>query len=331
MNVLVLGATGFIGGHIAKAALLAGWHTRGLRRDDTSTGHVGNLDIQWFKGELDEPQSVKRALNKVDVVFHAAGYYPTRKDRRSLADKLLHAREQIETLVDIAAQANISRFIYTSSLSTIGFPQPGSNRLANENDFYKPGDVKGSAYYETKYVMESILLDAASRRFPAVILNPTAVFGPGDVHLTSGRLLLAAARGRLIAWLPGIVNVVDVRDVASAHIQAVHHGIVGERYILGGQNLSIHEAMLQVSKTLGIKPPRFEIPNWLLDMVIKLDNMIPYANLSGNHLQAMLRWRGFDSSKAVKKLGLTTRPFSESIQDALDWFIEYGYLPELAR
>lgn len=326
MNVLVLGATGFIGGHIAKAAYDAGWYTRGFRRDQASTGHLGDLEIDWFTGNLDDTQSLKHALQNIDVVFHVAGYYPARNDRRPLAEQVRYVRTQTEAVIATISQANISHFVYTSSLSTIGFPPPGSDRLADEKDYYQPGDLKKSAYYEVKYVMESMILEATSQGFPAVILNPTAVFGPGDVHLTLGRLIIAAAHGRMIAWLPGIVNVIDVRDVAAAHIQAVKLGSVGERYILGGQNLGIKEAMYQVSQILGTRAPRFKIPLGLIDGLIKIDNLFPNTNLTGNHLQALVRWRGFDSSKATQFLELKTRPFAESIRDARDWFIENGYL-----
>jgi len=331
MKVLVTGSTGFIGGHIAKAAYEAGWQARGLRRNPNSTGHLGELDIDWITGNLDDIESLKRAMSGVEVVFHAAAYYPTREKRLSLGDHIEYARQQIDRVIQAASQAGIARLIYTSSLSTIGFPPPGSNRLADENDYFRPGDLKGSAYYESKYFMESALLDAASAGFPAVILNPTAVFGPGDVHLTLGRLLLAAANGRMIAWLPGVVNVVDVRDVAKAHIQAVEHGVVGERYIIGGHNLSLKEAMFLVSRIIGCKPPGFGVPIGLVNLFIYLDRLIPGVNLTGNHLAALVRWRGFDSSKAAQSLGLTSRPFSESIKDALHWFIQQGYLPSSAQ
>lgn len=326
MQILVLGATGFIGGHIAKAAHEAGWHVRGLRRDANSTGHIGNLDIEWFTGNLIDLDSLKRALHEVEIIFHAAGYYPTRKEKRSHLDQVNYAYKQIEMVIQAASSAGARRLIYTSSLSTIGFPPPGSNRMANERDYYRPGEIKGSAYYDAKYVMESTLLEAAATGFPAVVLNPTAVFGPGDVHLTLGRLVLASAHGRLVAWLPGIVNVIDVRDVAAAHIQAVEHGLVGERYILGGHNFSIREAITHVNRIVGSKPPQFRIPDWLLDLVIKLDDLTPTVNLTGNHLRALRRWQGFDSSKAVQAFGLSARPFSDTIRDAYEWFVQYGHL-----
>ena len=331
MRVLVLGATGFIGGHIVKAALGAGWQTRGFRRNPASTGHLPGLDIDWCNGDLDDPASLKSAMTKVDVVFHAAGYYPSRKKPRQrvrqLAQHVAYARSQIEAVIQSAAQAGVARLVYTSSLSTIGFPPRGADRLADESDFYQPGDLKGSAYYESKYAMEAALIEAASHGFPVVILNPTAVFGPGDVHLTLGRLLLAAARGQMLAWIPGMVNVVDGRDVAAAHIQATELGVIGERYILGGHNLSLQQAMLQVCEVVGARPPRFGIPLWLINLVISLDRLIPRVNLTGNHLPALIRWRGFDSSKAVLHLGLSARPFAETIKDSLSWFVQHDYLP----
>jgi len=326
MNVFVLGATGFIGGQIAQAALRAGWHVKCLRRDPSATGTLTNLRVEWVNGELSNRVVLRDAMSDIDVVFHAAAYYPKSQEQRTLEDQVAYAQEEIEHVIEACSDAKVKRLIYTSSLSTIGFPEPGSGRLVNESDFYQSGAIKDSAYYEAKFAMEHRVLQAVKEGFPAVILIPTAVFGPGDVHLTMGKLLIAVAKGRLIAWIPGIVNVIDVRDVAEAHIQSVELGSIGERYILGGHNITIQDALLLAANIAGKPGPRFEIPSWLIRQVLKIDEMLPRRNLTGNHLRAIQYWQGFDNLKACKKLGLSPRPFSVTIRDSLDWFKAHGYL-----
>jgi dihydroflavonol-4-reductase len=265
-------------------------------------------------------------MQGMEVVFHAAAYYPSRRDRRPLAEQLRYGVQQTQAVVKAASLAGINRFIFTSTLTTIGSPPIGENRLANEKDDYQPGSVAKSAYYETKYAMEQVVLAAAKNGLPSMVLNPTAVFGPGDVHLTMGRLLLAVARGQVMTWLPGSINVVDVREVAYAHIQAVTHGMLGERYIIGGHNLSIREAINLIARCAGVRPPRIEIPAWLIDSVIAIDDALPFVNLTGNHLRGFRHWQGYDTTKAQKVFSLESRPFDQTVRDALLWFKEQGYL-----
>lgn len=322
-KALVLGATGFIGGHIALAALERGWQVRGFRRDPLATGNLANTSVEWVNGNLDEPDSLRQAMQGVDIVFHAAGFYPSRKDHRSLSTQVAYALAQTNHVLTATREANIERFIYTSSLSTITRSRSANNNLATERDSYQPGTMPKSTYYEAKYAMEQAVLQASLEGLPAVVLNPTAVFGPGDVHLTLGRLLVAIGRGWAIAWLPVTINVVDVRDVAQAHIQAAMHGKVGQRYIIGGHNLFLKEALDLVANIANVHPPRFEIPLWLIDTIIWLDDVIPMLNLSGNHLRAIRFWHGYDISKAQSELALSPRPFEETIRDALDWLQQH--------
>jgi len=297
-----------------------------LRRYPGFTGNIGQAQVEWIAGSLDEPSALQRAMQGMDVVFHSAAYYPSRRDRRPIAESIQYGVHQTQAIVKAASLAGIKRLIYTSTLTTIGSPPAGESRLANEEDHYQPGSIAKSAYYESKYAMERVVLAAVDQGLAAVVLNPTAVFGPGDIHLTMGRLILAVARGQIIAWLPGTINVVDVRDVAHAHIQAVSAGIPGERYIIGGHNLSIHEALNLVARSVSVNPPRFEIPAWLIDGVIAIDDALPFASLTGNHLRAFHHWQGYDTTKARNALSIEPRPFDQTVRDALLWFIEHGYL-----
>jgi dihydroflavonol-4-reductase len=323
-KVLVLGATGFIGGHIAQAALSVGWRVRALRRNPAMTGHLGAARVEWVDGNLDDFNSLVNAMQGRDTVFHAAGYYPSRGERRSLVEHVQYGRKQTERVISAAQQTGIRRLVYTSTLTTIGHPPATVMRLADENDFYQQGSLERSAYYETKVAMEQTMLAASKQGFPVVVLNPTAVFGPGDVHQTLGGILLAAARGWAIAWIDVTVNIVDVRDVALAHIRAAECGRPGDRYILGGHNLPLKDVLDRLARITGATPPRFNLPLWLIDGLVRLDDMLPFINLTGNHLRAVREWQGYNTTKARLELGFNPRPFEETVRDALEWFRENG-------
>jgi dihydroflavonol-4-reductase len=327
-DVLVLGATGFIGGHIALAALEMGWHVRALRRDPDTTGSLENAPVDWVTGDLNDPNSLVNAMQGIDTVFHAAGYYPTRRERRPIEKQIDYALTQTRNVLQAATNLGVLRLIYTSTLTTIGKPPAGVVRLANENDYYTPGSMAKSAYYEAKFAMEQAFIYAAKETLPCVVLNPTAVFGPGDVHLTLGGLLLAIARGWGIAWLPVTINVVDVRDVARAHIQAAIGGKIGERYIIGGHNISLRDALFQAAAVAHVPAPRFQVPLWIVDSLVRLDDSLPFVNLTGNHLRAIRHWEGYDTTKAEVELGLSPRPVEETLRAAYAWFIERGLIPK---
>ncbi|MEJ5199719.1 MAG: NAD-dependent epimerase/dehydratase family protein, partial [Anaerolineae bacterium] len=211
VECLVLGATGFIGGQVARAALARGWQVAGLRRRPDAVGDLGDAPVIWLQGDLDDPESLLRAMRGRPVVFHCAGAYP--HNPRTMARDLARAVAQMRNVLEAARRAGVERLIYTSSYTTIGRPaEPG--RLADERDFYVPGSTR-DPYYEAKWAMEVEALDAARAGLPLVVLCPTAVFGPGDVHLSVSGPLLLAARGRLPFYFDATLSVVDVRDVAA--------------------------------------------------------------------------------------------------------------------
>jgi dihydroflavonol-4-reductase len=325
-KILILGATGFIGGHIARCALKKDWEVFGLRRDETKFGHLEGFPLHWIKGDLMDFDSLRTAMRGIDVVFHAAGYYPKVGNPRLVPDQITQAEREILNVLNAADDVGIGKMVYTSSLTTIGNPNPKEKRLADERDFYRPGTLKKSAYYESKILMETTFLDFCKRGFPGVVLNPTAVFGPGDIYLTMAGLFIAIAKGMVVAWLPGSINVVDVRDVAEAHIAAVSRGKIGERYIIGGHNLTIREAISQAAAVAGVKSPRFEIPLWLLRGLITLGDIFPALPLPSNHLRAVHLWQGYNTQRAVNELGLSPRVYPETVGDSLSWLRTQGNL-----
>ncbi len=321
-TALVLGATGFIGGHIARAALSRGWQVRGLRRRPGALGHLGQEPIAWFDGNLDDPASLQPAFRGADIVFHAAGYYP--KSGEPVHRHVASALRQTRTVLDAVRRAAASRFVYVSSLTTVGAPPPREDRLADERDRYLPGSIPRSAYYECKYAMESEVLRSDSS-IPSVIVNPTAVFGPGDVHLTLARLLLAVARGWAIAWLPARLNVVDVRDIAQATVRAAEVGTLGECYLLGGHNVTLREFLTTACRIAGVSPPRFELPLWCIDLAVLLSDVMPPFRLAGNHLRAIRSWQFYNCDKARREVGLAPRPLEATLADAFEWLAAQGH------
>lgn len=327
MKVFVTGATGFIGGHIAKAALIAGWQVDGLRRDANSNGHLSaESSVRWHLGDLNDTNTLSRAMQGAEVLFHAAAYYPRREHAKTMEEHVAAARAEMSSVLAAARNAGIRRLVYTSTLTTIGNPPAGSNRLADEGDVYPLGDFPESVYYETKAAMEQMALAASGEEFEVVVTNPTAVFGPGDVHLTLGGLLLLIAKGYAVIWLPAAVNVVDVRDVAAAHIEAAKRGRPGERYILGGHNTTVREAITTAAKAAGKRPPFIRIPLSAIPPVVWLADRFPSIPLPANHLRGINRWQAYNCTKAQRELGLKPRPFEETVRDALVWFKTQGKL-----
>jgi len=327
MKALIIGATGFIGGAIARAAVTQGWQVRAVRRNSRRVGALGDLDaegqIEWCEvnlppsGEMTDPGPLAEAMLGCDVVFHAAGYYPTTS--RAPARQIRQAQAQMEGVLSAFRQARPSRLVYTSSLSTIGPPsEPG--RLANESDVYRPGSTP-SLYFEIKIAMEQIALESG---LPVVALCPTTVFGPGDVKPTTGRVLISVARGWLPFYLDGQLNVVDVREVAAAHLAAAERGRPGERYIIGGENMSIRQMLSVMARQAGRRPPWLRLPPTLAEWAGAAGGWLGVTG--ADMLRAIRYWQPLDTRKARAELGLTPRPFAHTARDALTWFRRHGYL-----
>ena len=322
MRVLVLGATGFIGGHIARAAAGRGWPVRAARRREGFTGAIGDLDVEWVRADLTDPDSLVTAMRGVDVVFHAAARYV--HTARHVERRVAEARSEMRRVLDALKQSGAQRMVYTSTLTTIG-PAINPGHPADERAGYVPGSAD-DAYHELKWAMEQ---EALRDGFPVVALCPTVVFGPGDVHLSISGPLLEIARGRVKFGVDAIVNVIDVRDVAAAHVAAAERGRAGERYILGGHNLSITDLVAQTAQVACVAPPNWRVPNALLTALGGLSRWLPgdpAAMLRSRHLLQPL-----SNAKAVAELGLSPRPLAATLTDALDWFRQNGQFTPAAR
>lgn len=320
----ILGATGFIGGHVALAALARGWEVRGVRRAASAVGLLGLERITWYEGDLDAPRSFDAALRGVDVVFHVAAYYP--KDARAVTRHVAQAVQQIRNVLEAVERVGSPKLVYTSSLSTVGRPPLGEQRPADERDVYRPGTLPRSAYYEAKIAMETEVMRTGASGRPILVVNPTVVFGPGDARPTIGAVLIALARGYGIVSLPGWLNVVDVCDVAQGHLLAAQVGRPGQRYILGGTNITVRELMEQVAHLAHVPPPRAEVPAGVFRMLVRVLERIPGAAAAASHLMAFEHWRPLDSRRADRELGYRARPLRDTLADALHWYEAHGML-----
>ncbi|MFL7790786.1 MAG: NAD-dependent epimerase/dehydratase family protein [Anaerolineae bacterium] len=317
----ILGATGFIGGQIARAAFDGGLQVRGVRRRPEATGAIGDLEIEWMTGDLADPASLVTTMRGCPLVFHAAGYYPRRA--RNIQEIVRHGVIGMRNALNAAVTAGVKRFIYTSALTTVGLPADPS-RLANEHDLYMPDSIL-NPYYEVKWAMEMEALRAAAEGLPIIVVLPTAVFGPGDVKPTTSSFLLAVAQGRVPGYVEGAINVVDGRDVAAGHIAAAKRGRPGQRYILGGHNLTIREMLAVAANAAGRRPPGLKLPLWIVRAAAGVGGKLGIAGT--HHLQAIAHWQMLDVSRARTELGLPDPiPFDKTCRDTLDWFYEHGYL-----
>ncbi len=326
MLVSVLGSTGCIGNNIVRAGLQAGWDVRAVHRATSPTWVLDGLAVERVVADLADLDSLRAGMRDCDAVFHAAAHYPLHSQH--LTDSVRRAVREMRTVLTAAAEMKVGRLVYTSSLTTIGPPgDPG--RLADERDFYLPGSTR-SAYFEAKWSMESEAWRAIAQGLPVVIVNPTLTFGPWDVKPATGELLVRVARGQIPAWIAGEQNVADARDVARGQILAAEHGRTGQRYILGGENISVQALLQLATQAAGTHPPRWQVAPQTLERLVWLGEAL--GRLPGvrplplEHFKTLREWRALSIDKARQELGYSFRPLAETLRDTLAWFRDHGYL-----
>lgn len=285
-----------------------------MRRHPANTGAVGDLPVEWAQADLRDARSLVAAMRCCDVLFHAAGAYP--QDFRHIERAVAEASAEMARVLDAAREAGIRRVIYTSSLTTLARRFAPGMRPLDESDFYTPGAAR-SAYYEAKLAMERLAL--AAHDLEVVTLLPTAVFGPGDVKPTTGLVIREAARGRIPIYFDAVINCVDGRDVAASHISAAERGRSGERYVLGGHNLTMRELLETVDRCQGVRRRRLHVSRGLVRTFIRLADALPFVSLP-EHIRTFEFWGPVSSHRAEVELGHVARPFAETVRDTLAWF-----------
>jgi dihydroflavonol-4-reductase len=327
LKALVTGASGFVGSALTRTLLADGWHVRVLTRAGSDRRNLRALNVENTVGDLTDPASLERAVADCDAVFHAAADY-----RLWVPDPQSMYRANVDGtrhLIEAAHRAGVKRIVYTSSVACIGLPADGS--FGTEATPVALGEMVGH-YKRSKFLAERAALEAAAAGAPVVIVNPAAPVGPRDVKPTpTGQIVLDAALGRTPAYVDTGLNVVHVDDVAAGHVLAFHHGRIGERYILGGENLSLRDILVEITRLCGRSPPRLKLPHAAVLPIAYVAEGI--ARLTGRPTRVtvesvrMARKRMyFSSDKAVSELGYRFRPASLAFADALEWFGTEGYL-----
>jgi dihydroflavonol-4-reductase len=327
-KVLVTGATGFIGSAVARCLVEAGFSVRALVRSKSPRAHLAELDLDFCEGELRDRKSLERASAGMRYVFHLAADY--RLWARDPSEIFATNVQGTRNVMEEAMRAGVERIVYTSSVTTLGLRPDGTP--ADESVLLS--EEQGIGAYKRSKIAAERLVEAmvAERGLAAVIVNPSAPIGPRDVRPTpTGRIIVEAAKGRIPAFVDTGLNLVHVDDVASGHLAALRRGKIGERYILGGQNVLFSQMLADIARLLGRRPPRVRLPwralipvAFAAEVVANLTGREPFATLTGVR---MARHRMFfASTKAEQALGYRSRHYVQGIEDAVGWFRANGHL-----
>ena len=324
---LVTGATGFVGSAVARALLRGGLPVRVLARPASDRRNLAGLPVDIAVGAMEDAASLARAAAGCRYLFHVAADY-----RLWVPDPAAMYRANVEgtrELMLAALAAGVERVVYTSSVATLGLVSGG---CADETTPSRLDDMIGP-YKRSKFQAEEVVRALiAERRLPAVIVNPSTPVGPGDVKPTpTGRLILEAAKGHMPGYVDTGLNIVHVDDVAAGELAAAEHGRVGERYILGGENLSLAEILAEVAHAAGRRPPRLKVPYAVAfaaaaigTATARVTGREPFTTLDGVRMSRKKMY--FSSAKAERELGCRSRPARAAIADAVAWFAANGYL-----
>lgn len=324
---LVTGATGFVGSAVARCLGAAGWPLRLLTRSTSNRRNLAGLSAEIVVGDLGDDVSLRAAVQGCDALFHVAADY-----RIWVPNPMaMHQANVIGTrrLLELAQDAGVSRMVYTSSVATLGLHPDGAP--ANEDTVSSLATMVG-IYKKSKYLAEQAVHElVAGRQLPCVIVNPSTPIGPFDVKPTpTGQMIVAAANGKMPAFVDTGLNIVHVDDVATGHLQAYLHGQPGQRYILGGDNLPLSAILALVAQASGRRAPKIKLPIAPLvplalaaEATARLTGREPLITRDG--LRMARKKMYFSSAKAETELGYLHRPAHEAVADAVRWFKQEGY------
>lgn len=329
MLIFLTGATGFVGTHVARALSANGADLRLLVRKSSRTEHLRNLNAELIIGDLREPASMQTALADCEALVHVAADYRlwVRDPEAMYASNVTGTRE----LLQLAHETGVRRVVYTSSVATMGFHADGT--IVDEDTPVSLTDMVGH-YKRSKFLAEQEAIAAAHSGQPVMILNPTTPIGSDDAKPTpTGRIVVDFLNRKFPAYVDTGLNLVDVNAVAQAHVAALEHGRSGERYILGGENLTLKQILDRMSAITGLPSPTMKVPQSVAITFAFFEEWFT-GRIRGREPRAtveevrMSRKKMFaTSAKAERDLGFKILPVDTAMRAAIDWFRANGYAP----
>ncbi len=313
---------------MARRLCAEGFDVRALVRSSSPRANVEGIGATLVEGDLRDPASILKATQGVRYVFHvAADYRIWAKDPEEIVRNNL---EGTRAVMEAALACEVERIVYTSSVATLSLKN--ASAPVDETSPLAPADAIG-AYKRSKVVAERLVEQMiAERALPAVIVNPSTPIGPRDIKPTpTGRIIVEAACGRMPAFVDTGLNLAHVDDVAEGHLLAFHKGRIGERYILGGQDVDLGDMLAVIARLAGRKPPTVKLPQgplyplaFIAEMIASVTGKEPF--LTADALKMSSYKMFFTSAKAERELGYRCRPYPEALADAVAWFRQAGYL-----
>ncbi|PTS79966.1 NAD-dependent dehydratase [Sphingomonas sp. HMWF008] len=324
---LVTGVSGFVGSAVARRLAASGVAVRGLVRASSARTNLRDFPGELVEGDARDSAAMARALKGVRYLYHvAADYRIWAPDPEEI---VANNRLSTQTVMEAALAARLERIVYTSSVATL---RPDHGKPADETRPATPEQAVG-AYKRSKVVAERLVEEMVLQRgLPAVIVNPSTPIGPRDARPTpTGRIIVEAASGRMPAFVESGLNLVHVDDVADGHLAAMARGQTGERYVLGGQDVSLREMLAVVAGLVGRKAPTIRIPTaplfplaWVNEQIARMTGKEPFLTLDSLRMAAHDMY--FSSAKAEAELGYRARPYREALVDAIAWFRQAGMI-----
>jgi dihydroflavonol-4-reductase len=316
-TVLVTGATGFIGSHVARLLAERGDEVVLGVEHGSSDAAIADLDLRRVRCEVRDRRSIRRALRSVERVFHCAGVTSVRP---ADAERLFEVNVGGTKLVmEECLRAGVQRVVYTSSAAVVGPASQG--KTADETQLFTAGRL-GIPYVNSVHEAEVEAMRVAARGLPLVCVNPAVCFGAGDHHLTSTRLVRSFLLGRIPVYSDGAASIVDVRDVAEGHLLADERGRVGERYILGGRNYTFDRLFADLGRLSGIEPP-VKLPAAAARAAAALLGASGRSwPLTPLEVRAAGQWWTYRSTKARRELAWRSRPHEETLEATVTWHLE---------
>lgn len=332
MKVFITGATGFVGGHVARAYAAEGASMRLLTRSSSNLAGIAGIAAETVVGDLRQPEALRSALSGCDVLVHvAADYRLWVRDPEEMYAANVHGTRE---LLKLAREVGVSRVVYTSSVATMGFKTDAT--IVDETTPVSLANMIGH-YKRSKFLAEQEAISAARAGQHVMILNPTTPIGPGDAKPTpTGRILVDFLNRNFPAYVDTGLNLVDVTEVARMHVAALLRGTPGERYILGGENLTLKQILDRLSTMTGLPSPSMKVPHAVAMAFAfydenfngKLRGKEPRATVEAVRMGRKMMFA--TSAKSERELGFRILPVYPALRAAVDWFLVNGYAPPLA-